>query len=89
MSEEQAEVLLELRVKRAVSKAVKREAAIELAFTAYAVDLAKKRNSTATHEELIAMGKRVRARMRASAPDRYLAMVQSIESEIDYQERAN
>jgi len=88
MSEEQ-QVLLEIRVKKAVSKALKREAAIELAFTAHAMKLAKKRGVKLSKEEIIAMGRRVRARMKAQAPDRYLSLIQTIESKVDYQERAN
>lgn len=93
MSEESPEelraALVEMRVRRSVSKAVKREAAIELAFTAEAMKLAKLRKSTLSTEEIIALGRRTRARMKAQAPDRYLALIQAIESRVDYEERAN
>jgi hypothetical protein len=87
--EELRQALIELRVRRSVSKAVKREAAIELAFTAEAIKLAKQRKSDLSHEEIVALGRRVRARMKAQAPDRYLALIQTIESKVDYEERAN
>lgn len=93
MSEESpealAQALIELRVRRSVSKAVKREAAIELAFTAEAMRLAKKRKIQLSHEELVQLGRRTRSRMKAQAPDRYLALIQTIESKVDYEERAN
>lgn len=93
MSEEAQEharqVQLEMRIKRAVSKALKRNASIELAFTAQAIALAKKRKLELSREELVALGQRTRSRMKAQAPDRYLALIQAIETRIDYDERAN